>query len=60
MNNHKSSDVRKLAIEYYIQRNVSQKEISNIFKISVRTFRYWLKQYNENNTLKRKIRVEIQ
>lgn len=52
MNNHKSTDVRKLAIEYYNEKNVSQKEISNIFKISVRTFRYWLKQYNENNTIK--------
>ena len=30
MNNHKSSDVRKLAIEYYNQRNVSQKENMSI------------------------------
>ena len=53
MSNHKSPDVRKLAIEYYFENDVSQSQISKMFKITDRTFRNQLKNYYENNTIDR-------
>lgn len=53
MSNHKSPDVRKLALEYYFENNVSQSKISSMFKITDRTFRNWLKKYNENKSYER-------
>lgn len=53
MFNHKSQDTRKVAIDYYYENEVSQSQIAQIFKITDRTFRNWLKQYNENNSIER-------
>ena len=39
MNNHKSSETRKLAIEYYLKNKVSQSEVSRIFQIGEKTFK---------------------
>ena len=55
MANHKSTDVRKLALEYYFENNVSQSKISSMFKITNRTFRNWLKQYNENKSIRKDV-----
>ena len=38
MNNHKSSETRKLAIEYYLKNKVSQSEVSRIFLVGEKTF----------------------
>ena len=36
---HKSSDVRELSIKYYLNNeDVTQKDVSEIFEISTRTF----------------------
>lgn len=38
-----------LAIKYYKDnKKVTQKEVSNIFGINIRTFQRWLYSYNEN------------
>lgn len=39
--NHNSSDNRLKAIEYYLNNDISQEKISEIFKISRRTFIKW-------------------
>jgi len=49
-------NVKKLAINYYINNNVSQEEISDIFGITSRTFRNWYNKYINNNNLDRKKR----
>ena len=59
MNNHKSSETRKLAIEYYLKNKVSQSEVSKIFQVSEKTFKRWLKQYRDNNSLERKSRLAV-
>ena len=51
---HNSSRNKLLAIEYYNGNNVTQAEVSKIFKISRQTFGIWLKDYNQNNSLERK------
>jgi hypothetical protein len=33
MNSHKSSETRKIAIDYYLKNEVSQLEVSKIFQI---------------------------
>tara|TARA_B110001450_G_C17431305_1_gene403995 strand:+ start:322 stop:459 length:138 start_codon:yes stop_codon:yes gene_type:complete len=38
MNNHKSSETRKLAIDYYLNNEVSQLEVSKIFQIGKKNF----------------------
>ena len=53
---HSSNREKILAIRKYKKGGISQKEISDIFGISPRTFRRWLRQYNETNTLDRKSR----
>ena len=39
MSNHKSSETRKLAIEYYFKNKVSQLEVSRIFQVGEKTFK---------------------
>ena len=59
MSNHKSSETRKLAIEYYFKNKVSQLEVSRIFQVGEKTFKRWLKQYREDKSLKRKTRPAV-
>ena len=59
MNKHKSSETRKLDIEYYLKNKVSQSEVSKIFQVSEKTFKRWLKQYRDNNSLERKSRLAV-
>ena len=59
MNNHKSSETRKLAIEYYLKNKVSQSQVSRIFQIGEKTFKRWLKQYREDKSLERKTRSAV-
>lgn len=54
MNNHKSSETRKLAIEYYLKNKVYQSQVSRIFQIGEKTFKRWLKQYREDKPWKGK------
>jgi transposase len=44
MNTLKLSETRKLAIDYYLNNEVSQLEVSKIFQIGEKTFKRWLKQ----------------
>tara|TARA_B100000524_G_C23643361_1_gene367549 strand:+ start:221 stop:826 length:606 start_codon:yes stop_codon:yes gene_type:complete len=48
-----------LTIEYYNKNNVTQAEVSKIFKITRQTFGVWLKDYNQNNSLDRKNREAV-
>jgi len=59
MNNHKSSEIRKLAIEYYLKNKVSQLEVSRIFQVGEKTFKRWLKQYREDKSFERKSRPPV-
>ena len=52
----KSKDTKEVAIKYYLEKNISQDEIANIFGISRQTFIKWLRRYYDNN-LHRKKRV---
>lgn len=56
---HNSSRNKLLAIEYYNENNVTQAEVSKIFKISRQTFSVWLKDYNQNSSLERKNRQAV-
>ena len=58
MSIHKSSKTRKLAIEYYLNNKVSQSEVSKIFQVGKKNFR-WLKQYRDDNSLERKSRPVV-
>ena len=53
---HKSSDVRKIAISYYLENKVTQSQVAILFKIAERTFRYWLEQYYKYKTFSRSTR----
>lgn len=59
MNNHKSSETRKLAIEYYLKNKVSQLKVSRIFQVGEKTFKRWLKQYREDKYFERKSRPSV-
>lgn len=54
MSDHKSSETRKLAIEYYFKNKVSR-----IFQVGEKTFKRWLKQYRDDNSLERKSRPAV-
>jgi len=56
--NHNSSDNRLKAIEYYLNNDISQEKISEIFKISRRTFIRWLKEY-EDKKIERKTKKNV-
>ena len=58
-NPHNFSRNKLLAIEYYNENNVTQAEVSKIFKISRQTFGVWLKDYHQNNSLERKNRESV-
>ena len=49
---HKSKDTRKIALDYYFSKKVSQREVAEIFQISEKTFRNWLKGYREEKSYK--------
>ena len=59
MPSHKSTDVRKIAIEYYNENNISQKEVAKIFQISEKTFWRWLDKYENTKELERKKRKAV-
>ena len=56
---HNSLRNKLLAIEYYNENNVTQAEVSKIFKISRQTFSVWLRDYNQNHSLDRKNREAV-
>lgn len=45
-----------MAIKYYLKNKTSQQKVSEIFNINPRTFRRWIKKYN-NEKLNRPIRI---
>ena len=59
MNHHKSSETRKLAIEYYLKNKIYQSEVSRICQVGEKTFKRWLKQYRDDNSLERKSRLTV-
>jgi len=53
---HKCSKIRKLAIDYYLNNtSTTYAQTTQIFQISEKTFKRWLKQYKEDGSLTRKI-----
>ena len=52
-----NKNVKKLAIHYYKNNNVSQNTVSKIFGINIRTFRNWYLLDKKGESLKRKNRV---
>jgi len=38
-----SSNTKKIAINHYLNNNITQNEIAKIFKIDVRTVKRWVK-----------------
>jgi len=42
--------VKKLAVKYYLENTMSQKDVAEIFDIYVRTFQRWI--YNYQNVFK--------
>ena len=56
---HSTPKIRSLALKKYLETNVTQYEIANTFHISKRTFRRWLQQYNEDNSVDRRNRENI-
>ena len=41
MGKHKLENYKLIAIKYYESRNISQKDVANIFEVDERTFRKW-------------------
>ena len=48
-----NAKTKKLAIKYYLKNKISQEKVSEIFNVNPRTFRRWLKTYNNNEKLDR-------
>ena len=46
-----NAKTKKLAIKYYLKKEISQKKVSEIFNVNPRTFRRWLEAYNDNEKL---------
>ena len=47
-----NSKTKSLAIKYYLDNDVSQKQVSKIFNINERTFRRWLEKYNNDELIR--------
>jgi transposase len=56
---HSTSKIRSLALRKYLETNVTQDDIAKTFHISKRTFRRWLQQYNEDNSVTRRNRTSV-
>lgn len=48
-----TAKTKKLAIKYYLEKEISPKKISEIFNVNPRTFRRWLEAYNNSKELDR-------
>ena len=48
-----NAKTKKLAIKYYLKKEISQEKVSEIFNVNPRTFRRWLEAYNNNEKLDR-------
>ena len=59
MAKHKSSEVRKLAIDYYLNNDISQTKVAEIFQVSEKTFKRWLKQYKKDKSYEKNSRPAI-
>ncbi len=53
---HRSEDSKMLVIKNYLKSNKTQEELAEIFGISTRTIRRWLRKYEETKTINRKTR----
>ena len=56
---HIDQSIKLLALNYYLNNKITQKEISKIFNINTRTFQRWIKMYKNNIDLSRKNRNYI-
>ena len=43
-----TAKTKKLAIKYYLKKEISQEKLSEIFNINPRTFRRWLEVYKKD------------
>lgn len=53
---HRSEDSKLLVIKNYLKSNKTQEELAEIFYVSTRTIRRWLRKYEETKTINRKTR----
>ena len=51
---HRSEDSKLLVIKNYLKSNKTQEELAEIFDVSTRTIRRWLRKYEETKTINRK------
>ena len=48
MTNHKSSDYKEIAVQYYLVEDKSQEEVFKIFKCSIRSLMRWVQKYKKD------------
>jgi len=53
---HRSEDSKLLVIKNYLKSNKTQEELAEIFDVSTRTIRRWLRKYEETKIINRKTR----
>ena len=56
---HRSEDSKLLVIKNYLKSNKTQEELAEIFDVSTRTIRRWLRKYEETKTINRKTRLHL-
>lgn len=56
---HKSEDYKISVVNYYLNNDVSQIEVCNIFNCSPRSLMRWVEQYENSNEIKRNNRTPI-
>ena len=50
-----TSNTKKIAINHYLNNNITQNEIANIFKIDVRTVKRWIRRFRDDALERKKI-----
>ena len=56
---HKSEDYKLSAVEYYLDSNISQLEVCEIFKCSPRSLMRWVEKYEKYGKIKREDRKPV-
>ena len=51
MTNHKSSDYKETAVQYYLVEDKSQEEVCKIFKCSRRSLMRWVDKYKKDGKI---------
>tara|TARA_B100001996_G_scaffold281408_1_gene221817 strand:- start:818 stop:1000 length:183 start_codon:yes stop_codon:yes gene_type:complete len=56
---HWSSKVKIRAVEIYINSNITQKDVAQMFEINIRTLQRWLDEYKKDGNLERKKQIYL-